>query len=170
MLPSAYLIADHKRLDSLLNRADADGVVDAEIYDAFRAAQFRHIAIEETIVLPCIVGRYAGGCFSVQQIQLEHKAIAALLALTPAGDTLPVLRALLEKHKLLEETNRTLHDVLDERSRTDQPELLTRMQDYPTPDIPPLPGDIDVDRMTTARDAVSRAGYQWETLSPLATT
>ncbi len=46
-----YLVADHRRLHALLDRAEAEPF-DAEAYAAFRAGRLRHIGIEERIRAP----------------------------------------------------------------------------------------------------------------------
>ncbi|MCB2204803.1 hemerythrin domain-containing protein [bacterium] len=161
MLPSAYLTDDHKRLNALLAAATPNGTVDREAYEVFRLYQYRHAVIEEEFVIPLIKEKAEGGFFAIRQIQYEHSAIAALLVLEPTGEVLAVLRALLDKHKLLEETNRTMYDVLDQCSQTEQPELLAKMQEYPDPELPVPEGDA----MEHAREMIARAGYDWEKLS-----
>ena len=49
----AWLEADHRAIDALLDRASAgDGPLDREAYELFRARLLRHIAREEKVLLP----------------------------------------------------------------------------------------------------------------------
>lgn len=162
MTPSEYLTADHRHLEELLNEATQNGVIDMETYDQFRAGLLRHISIEEHIVLPLVRERAEKGFFGLQQIRLEHGAIAALLVPPPDTEVIAVLRALLDKHNLLEETEDTLYDVLDHCARTDQPELLSRLEQHPTV---PLSSHINNPKgLEHAHRAIERAGYTWEKL------
>ena len=162
MLPSEYLTQDHRRLDAVLTEALAGEDIDRERYDAFRRGLLRHIAIEENIVMPLIRERSENGFFALQQIHLEHGAIAALLVPPPDDELITVLRSLLEKHNLLEETQDTLYDVLDHCARTDHPELLERLETHPETRLNPNinnPAGLE-----PAKRAIKRAGYTWERL------
>ena len=162
MSPSEYLIEDHRRLETLLTGAMRNGTLDHEQYNLFRAGQLRHVAIEETLVLPT-VRQHNGGFFGDRQIHLEHLAITALLLQPPSDEVLHVLRALLEKHTFLEETNRTLYDALDACCAERHPELLQRMQEYLTPPVPENAGHPD--GLASVRRAVARAGYDYDKLA-----
>ena len=162
MTPSEYLTADHRRLEALLDDALRGETIDLDMYDRFRIGLLRHIAIEETIVLP-MVREHNGGFFADRQLHSEHGAIAALLVPPPTAELVRVLRALLEKHNLLEETHRTLYDVLDNCCRERQPELLDRMREHPEP---PLSRNINNPAgLDPARRAVARAGYDYDKLA-----
>jgi hypothetical protein len=162
MTPSEYLTADHRRLETLLDVALSGDAVDLESYDRFRIGLLRHIAIEETIVLP-MVREHNGGFFADRQLHSEHGAIAALLVPPPTPELVRVLRALLEKHNLLEETHRTLYDVLDDCCNERHPELLDRMREHPEP---PLSRNINNPAgLDPARRAVARAGYDYDKLA-----
>ncbi|MBN1447324.1 MAG: hemerythrin domain-containing protein [Bacteroidetes bacterium] len=162
MSPSRYLIEDHRHLDELLNRAVTETEIDEEAYNTFRRGLLRHIAIEENIVMPLIRERSENGFFALQQIHLEHGAIAALMVPPPTEELIAVLRALLDRHNLLEETQDTLYDVLDHCARTDQPELLSRLKDHP--EVPLSPNINNPAGLEPARRAIVRAGYSWEKL------
>ena len=162
MLPSEYLTRDHRHLEATLSEAIAGENIDRERYDAFRRGLLRHIAIEENIVMPLIRERSENGFFALQQIHLEHGAIAALLVPPPDVELITVLRSLLDKHNLLEETQNTLYDVLDYCARTDRPELLERMETHPETRLNPNinnPAGLE-----PAKRAIQRAGYTWERL------
>ncbi|MBE0644492.1 MAG: hemerythrin domain-containing protein [Bacteroidetes bacterium] len=162
MSPSEYLTSDHRRLETLFAAALETGEVDLARYDAFRIGLLRHIAIEETIVLP-LVREGKGSFFADRQLHLEHGAIAALLVPPPTPDVTRALAALLQKHNLLEETDRTLYDVLDDCSRGTRPDLVDRMREHPAP---PLSKNINnPDGLDPARRAVARAGYDFDKLA-----
>ncbi|MDT8325718.1 MAG: hemerythrin domain-containing protein, partial [Bacteroidota bacterium] len=134
MTPSQYLTEDHRRLEALLDEALRRDGIDMEAYDRFREGLLRHISIEEHIVLPLVRDRAENGFFALQQIRLEHGAIASLLVPPPDAELVAVLRTLLEKHNLLEETQDTLYDVLDHCAQTDKPELVMHFEMHP--DVP----------------------------------
>ena len=163
MSPSEYLTHDHRRLETLFDAAMRNGdIVDMTRYDEFRIGLLRHIAIEETIVLP-LVRENNGGFFGDRQLHSEHGAIAALLVPPPTSDVVRALRALLQKHNLLEETHRTLYDILDGCCLDKHPELVERMQQHPNP---PLSRNINnPDGYEPARRAVARAGYDFDKLA-----
>jgi hypothetical protein len=162
MTPSEYLTADHRHLDSLLDAALRDDSIDMESYDRFRSGLLRHISMEEHIVLPLVRERAERRFFGLQQIRLEHGAIAALLVPPPDTELIAVLRALLDKHNLLEETEDTLYDVLDRCARTDQPELLSRLEEHP--DVPLSKHINNPKGLEHAHRAIERAGYTWQKL------
>ncbi len=162
MKPSEYLTKDHRRLEGLLDEALRGGSIDMEKYDRFRSGLLRHVSIEEHIVLPLIRERAEDGFFAIQQLRLEHGAIAALLVPPPDQEVVTVLRALLAKHNLLEETQDTLYDVLDHCASTDRPELLTHFEMHP--DVPLSKHINNPKGLEHAKRAIQRAGYTWEEL------
>ncbi len=158
MSPSEYLTSDHRRLEALFAAALEPGEVDLARYDEFRIGLLRHIAIEETIVLP-LVREHKGSFFADRQLHLEH----ALLVPPPTPEVTRALAALLKKHNLLEETDRTLYDTLDDCCRDKHPELVRRLAEHPAP---PLSKNINnPDGVDPARRAVQRAGYDFDKLA-----
>lgn len=162
MTPSEYLTDDHRRLEALLDEAVREDGIDMEAYDRFRSGLLRHVSIEEHIVMPLVRERAENGFFALQQIHLEHGAIAALLVPAPDDELITVLRALLDKHNLLEETHNTLYDVLDHCARTDKPELVMHFEMHP--DVPLSKHINNPKGIDHARRAIARAGYTWEKL------
>ncbi|MDX9758737.1 MAG: hemerythrin domain-containing protein [Bacteroidota bacterium] len=162
MTPSEYLTRDHRRLEALFDASTRDGELDLARYDEFRIGLLRHIGMEETIVLP-LLREQNSTFFGERQLRAEHGAIAALLVPPPTPELLCALRTLLKKHNLLEETQRTLYDILDTCCFEQHPTLVERMQQHPAP---PLSRHINnPDAYEPARRAVARAGYDFDTLA-----
>jgi len=161
MSPSEYLTSDHRRLEELFASALRDGDIDMPLYDEFRIGLLRHIGIEESIVLPLVRER-GGRFFGERQLRLEHGAIAALLVPPPTPELTRALGALLQKHNLLEETDRTLYDILDGCAE-EHAQLVERFaQQAP----PPLSRFINnPDAYEPARRALARAGYDFDRLA-----
>jgi hypothetical protein len=82
---SQFLSRDHRRLEDLLNQADADAEhIDAACYAQFRAGLLKHIAMEEKILLPAAQRLRGGIPLPVaEKLRLDHGALAALLVPTP---------------------------------------------------------------------------------------
>ena len=99
------LVADHRRLERLLDEAAAAGdVIEPAPYAAFRKGLLRHIGIEEKILLPAAQRARDGEPLAVAaRLRLEHGAIAALLVPTPTPAIVAALRAILARHDALEE-------------------------------------------------------------------
>src|SRR6185503_10143427 len=98
------LADDHRRLDTLLERATADPErIDRAAYAEFRAGLLKHISLEEKILLPA-VQRLRGEPLPVAAtLRVQHGAIAALLVPTPTFDVIATLRVVLAIHNPLEE-------------------------------------------------------------------
>lgn len=106
----AALVADHRRLGSLLAKARLG---DGASYPPFRGGLLRHIGIEEKIVLPAL---RAVGCEPpvARQLKLDHAALVAMLVPTPTPDLLARIFTLLELHDPLEEGKGGIYSCADE--------------------------------------------------------
>lgn len=113
------LLADHVRLDELMNSAANAAAADkpaAEILDDFSWGLRRHIRIEEQRLFPLFVE--AGGPVAPTQVMaLEHRGIEQKLQLLEnspqsALSTLDDLRRMLEQHNFKEEG--VLYPMLDD--------------------------------------------------------
>lgn len=161
MSPSEYLTNDHRRLENLFASALRSGDVDMALYDEFRVGLLQHIGLEESIVLPLMRER-GGRFFGERQLRLEHGAIAALLVPPPTPEVTRALGNLLQKHNLLEETDRTLYDILDDCVE-EHAQLVER---FARQAPPPLSRFINnPDAFEPARRAVARAGYDFNKLA-----
>src|SRR5690349_13568416 len=100
-----YLADDHRRLDALLKRATADAeTFDAQAYAEFRSGLLKHIAMEETVLLPMAQKRRGGrALFAAAKLRLDHAALVALLVPTPTKAIVAAVRAILERHNPVEE-------------------------------------------------------------------
>src|SRR5262249_30570816 len=102
---SRLLMADHRRLDTLLHRAfDNPRAIDHVAYAAFRKGLLRHIGMEEKILLPAAQRARGGEALPcAARLRLDHGALAALLVPPPTRAIGHTLRTILERHNALEE-------------------------------------------------------------------
>jgi hypothetical protein len=155
-----WLVADHRAIDLLLERASAgDGPLDREAYELFRARLLRHIAREEKVLLPA--GRAARGGVALpraRQLRIEHAAITSLLVPTPDRALIAELRSLLEPHDRLEEGAGGIYAECEAAIGAGWPEVLAQIEAYP-----PVKVAQHVDgraAIRTAGEALARASGQ----------
>lgn len=130
-----WLIADHREIDLLLDRADGGGraaVLDAAAFEGFRARLLRHIAIEEKVLFPAAQEARGGAPLSRRRrLRVDHAAMTSLLVPTPDLALVGELRRLLEPHDALEEGPGGVYEectaALGERWR----DVLARARSYP---------------------------------------
>jgi hypothetical protein len=161
---ASYLAGDHRRLEGLLDRADAPkGALDQDSFALFRAGLLRHIAIEEKILIPSALAASADALLPrLEQIHLDHGAIAALLVPPPTRGTIAALRAILQRHNDLEETSGALYEAA-ERLLDDGVEAITsRARD--ADEVRAQPHNAAPGVLEATRRAVARAGYDLDTL------
>jgi hypothetical protein len=98
------LIADHRRLDILLERAAAGPRLDAVAFETFRAGLLRHIAIEEKLLLPA-ARRARGGepITRAHALRIDHGALGTLLVPSPDHALCAELARIITTHDALEE-------------------------------------------------------------------
>lgn len=156
---TGILVADHRRLERLLDSAvSREGRVERDAYDRFRAGLLRHIGIEEKILLPAAQRRNGGVPLPIAaKLRLDHGAIAALLMPTPTSVVLATLRAILERHDLLEEGQEGLYCTCDAVLRDDDDRLMDRLRT--APDVTVLPCSDAPAVLGAVRRAVERAGF-----------
>jgi hypothetical protein len=155
-----YLADDHRRLENILDKAaGGQSGFDLSIYDEFRKGLLRHIGIEERIVIPAI--RNAGieaRSGLIEQIRLDHGAIAALMVPPPNDVIITVLRHILSGHNGKEEGPDGLYDLF-ESAAASQPDVFhDRMES--TPGVPVMPLNDAPGVWDAVVRAVERAGYE----------
>lgn len=104
MLVTTYLIADHHRLDALLQQAAASHPFDGDAFARFRAGLLRHIAIEEKVLFPAARRARGGDHLSrAHDLRVEHAALSSLLVTTPDNALCGELQSILVGHNAVEE-------------------------------------------------------------------
>src|SRR5262245_41849610 len=115
MTISDYLERDHRRIAELLQRATTSSDrIDPVLSDEFRGALLRHIGMEEKILFPSIRMLAA-----VEQLHLDHGALAALLVPTPTAPIINVVRTILARHNVLEEGSEGIYRQFEQRPDID---------------------------------------------------
>src|SRR5262245_50448318 len=102
---SGYLEQDHRQIEEMLRHATrSSDRIDPELYAVFRGALLRHIGMEEKILFPAIRNATGGNSLpGVEQLHLDHGALAALLVPTPTESILNAIHAILHRHNAIEE-------------------------------------------------------------------
>ena len=140
-----FLMADHRRLESLLQQAVAHADhVDQGAYSQFRAGLLRHIGMEEKILI-------------ASKLRLDHGALGTLLIPTPTAAVIASIRGILKEHNILEEGPGGLYETCDELAGAEAPQLLAKLQ--AAPEVAVLPHSDTPTVMSTVRRAMERAGY-----------
>ena len=156
---SAWLSADHRRLEGLLARALArPGAMDPEPYAAFRRGLLRHIAIEEKLLMPAAQEAAGRPLEAAQRLRLDHGAIAALLVPSPTAAIIATLQAILEGHNAVEEGPDGVYAICERLLEGRAAALVARKQAYPEP--PGSPHNDDPTVMPAVIRALDRAGYR----------
>ena len=156
---SQFLSQDHRRLEDLLNQADADaGRIDEACYAQFRAGLLKHIAMEEKILLPAAQRANGGEPLSLAaKLRLDHGALAALLVPTPTPAIIATIRAVLEAHNPLEEGPEGLYTFCEQLLGAQALVILAELQSAPPVKVAPHHDGSFV--MEATRRALTRAGY-----------
>ncbi len=156
-----YLAADHRRLESLLDRATGDpDRLDREAYASFRSGLLRHIGMEEKILLPAV--HHVNGGEKLPQetrIRLDHGAIAALLVPPPVPRVTRTLKHILALHDELEEGPGGVYELCDTIAGREAIEIVERLRGMPEP--PVARGVDNPDVMAATERALERAGYRF---------
>ena len=130
---SRYLVEDHRRLDSLLERAISDRAsADAPAYTQFRSGLLKHIAMEEKILLPA-AQRLNGGkpLGMASELRLDHGALAALLVPTPTAPILATIGAILKIHNSKEEGVNGVYKQCENLAEAEADQILHELQNAP---------------------------------------
>ena len=99
-----YLVADHARLHTLLDRAMETPDLDPEAFADFRRGLLRHIAIEEKVLLPAVREARGGAPLDrAHALRIDHAALTSLLVPTPDLALCREILALLSEHDAKEE-------------------------------------------------------------------
>jgi len=156
---SSYLEEDHRRIDDILQRATASrDRIDPEFYTEFRGALLRHIGLEEKILFPAIRNATGGESLpGVEQLHLDHGALAALLVPTPTRLILTAIQTILRRHNSIEEGPEGIYAQFEKLPGINSGNILARLQT-----APPVPLNPHVDNaiaVESMRAAVRRAGY-----------
>ena len=145
MTITRYLEDDHRRMERFLNND----------YPQFRGALLRHIGMEEKILFPAI-----RGVPGLEQLHLDHGALAALLVPTPTPEILNAIRSILERHNLLEEGPNGIYRQIEKLATPeDASRILAKLQS-----APPVAMNPHVDNataMASMHAALARAGYSF---------
>ena len=162
MTISDYLEEDHRRIEHMLQEATrSGGQTEPKLYQEFRGALLRHIGIEEKVLFPAIRNATGGKSLSsVEQLHLDHGALAALLVPTPTTPILHAIRTILRRHNTLEEGADGIYRQFEQLPGIDPNGILARLQA-----APPVAMNPHVDNATaieSMRAAVQRAGYSFE--------
>ena len=159
---SSYLEDDHARIETALRRATSSGDhIQPEAYVQFRGALLRHIAMEEKILFPAIRNAQSGNAMlGIDQLHLDHGALAALLVPTPTKSILDAIRTILQGHNRIEEGPEGIYRQFEGLHDIDKDSILARLQATPPVALNPhVDNAIAVESM---RAAVRRAGYSFD--------
>jgi Hemerythrin HHE cation binding domain len=161
---TTFLAADHRRLEQLLARATAAGdAIDLGPYAEFRTGLLRHIAMEEKVLLPAAQRLRAGAPLPLAaRLRADHGAIAALLVPPPTPAVVAALRAVLERHNGVEEGAGGLYEVCDLLVAAEADAIVAALRDVPA--VPASPHNNEPRVLDAVRRAISRAGYDFDTL------
>lgn len=156
-----FLIADHRRLEKLLQQAVAHAdQVDQGAYSQFRAGLLRHIGMEEKILLPAAQRLRGGEALPIaSKLRLDHGAIASLLMPPPTASIIATIRAVLEVHNTIEEGPGGLYETCDELAGSESAQLLAKLQ--AAPELAVLPCSDSPAVMPAVQRALERAGYDF---------
>jgi hypothetical protein len=162
MTISDYLEEDHRHIENILQEATrSSDCVDPKRYQEFRGALLRHIGMEEKVLFPAIRNATAGKSLpGVEQLHLDHGALAALLVPTPTAPILRAIRTILQRHNILEEGPHGIYRRFEQLPGIDPDRIFAALQA-----APPVSMNPHVDNATaieSMRAAVQRAGYSFE--------
>jgi len=153
---------DHRRLETLLKQASDHGEqIEPAAYSQFRAGLLRHISMEEKILLPA--ARTANGgkpLPRVERLHLDHGALAALLVPTPTRVIVEAIRAILDRHNVIEEGPNGVYEECERLPGFDTDAILKRLQSAPPVAMAPH-ADSPI-AFQSMRAALNRAGYLFD--------
>lgn len=152
-----HLIADHRRLEALLDRSVADPArFDHAAFERFRAGLLRHIGIEEKILLADARRRRGGEPLPVARVlRVEHGALASLLVPTPDHALVAEIRSILAQHDPREEGPGGVYETCERLAGDEVGALLERVLD--APEVPAARHFDGPAACRTAREALERA-------------
>jgi hemerythrin superfamily protein len=153
----ALMVAEHRRLDQLLARAERRDAGSDAAYEQFRQCLLRHISVEEKILLPMAARKRGEALPIAKRLQLDHGALAALLMLPPTSSGLRAVRAVLTAHNPLEEMADGVYQQCEKLAGEELDELQQRVIAAPAVRVSSW---NDSDKILSAAQRVlARAGY-----------
>ncbi len=152
-----HLIADHRRLEALLEQAVADPArFDHTAFERFRAGLLRHIGVEEKVLLADARSRRGGEPLPVARVlRVEHGALASLLVPTPDRALVAEIRSILEQHDPREEGPGGLYETCERLAGDELGMLLERV--LAAPEVPAARHFDGPAACRTAREALERS-------------
>ncbi|OGU31021.1 MAG: hypothetical protein A2X67_07960 [Ignavibacteria bacterium GWA2_55_11] len=159
----SYFFGDHRRLEQLLDEAEKSDPINGTHYAEFRKGLLRHIGLEEKVLLPALLPRLPSGMQPVvDQIRRDHAAIGALMVPPPTRRIIGALRHILNKHNLLEETERGLYDACESLPANEVEAIVRKARE--APQVKVMPHNSSPNALDATARALQRAGYDAEAL------
>ncbi len=153
-----FLLDDHARLVRLLERVtDDSGEIDVPAYQSFRSGLFKHIGMEEKILLPALERVHGVSPATVARLRRGYQALSALLAATPSTGIVRTLGAVLAEHERLERTVGGPYEACERLDEDTSAALFARVRS--APEVPVAPLREGARAIQAARRALARAGY-----------
>jgi len=144
-----------------LDQAISAEVIEPVAFAKFRQGLLRHIALEEKILLPALERITRDRMKSVlDQIHLDHGALAALLVPPPTHGIVRAIRHILGLHNVLEESVDGLYNVCERLPADTVADIVTKAKSAPPVRAQPHNGGPGVFEATMR--ALQRAGYDPE--------
>jgi hypothetical protein len=158
---SEFFGADHRRLDSLLQKAAAQGgEIELTSFGQFRAGLLKHIGMEEKILLPAARNARGGSPLPIaRRLHLDHGAIASLLVPTPTPAVVEKLLAMLRPHNTAEEEPGGLYEQCDALLPSESAAIIERLRAFPEVALAPFSDGPLVE--LTIENAIRRARESW---------
>lgn len=157
-----FFTKDHRRIEQLLDQAcENPDVIDLEYYHQFRTGILKHIKMEEKILFPA--AQRANGGIPIPlaaKLRLDHGVITSLMVLPPTLDVIKVVRIILDEHDLLEEEPGGMYDICEQLTEFETDHIIKQLE--ATSEVPVHPPNEAVYAMQAAKNALRRAGYDYE--------
>ena len=126
-----FLAHQHARIDTLLEESLRNGVVNPTAYDESRRLLLRHIAIEEKVLFREVRQRVGTLNALEGQLRKDHAALGGLMVLPPSATVIIRVRALLDEHNPLEESDGGFYASVESLVGADADALLADAQAIP---------------------------------------
>ncbi|MCB0714372.1 MAG: hemerythrin domain-containing protein [Chitinophagaceae bacterium] len=159
-----FFTADHRRIEALLEKATQQpDEIDRELYHQFRIGLLKHIKMEERILFPAAKKANGGIDLPLQaRLKKDHGALTALLVVSPNAGIIKILRHILELHDELEEKEGGMYEACAALTQAETATLISALQH--TKEVPVHPHNDDAIALQSAKNALQRAGYDFEQL------
>ena len=160
-----FFTNDHRRIEDLLEKAIENiNDIKTEYYQQFRTGLLTHIKMEEKILF--LAAQKANGNVPIPlaaQLRLDHGAITALTVPPPTPGLIKVLKHVLDIHDELEEKAGGMYDICESLTQNQTDEILQQLHN--TTLVPVHPHNTAPIAMEAARRALTRAGFDYDTLA-----